>query len=141
MNEEYTIHQVEKPDESAWKAIRGGISKYNTQPAGEAQHKSLCFLLRTPDQEIVGGLIGELYWNWFYINLLLVKEELRGRGYGHRLMELAEEETRQLGARHAYLDKFSFQASDFYQQHGYRVFGELNDVPPGCQRYFHTKQL
>jgi len=29
----------------------------------------------------------------------------------------------------------------FYKQHGYQVFGELQDFPPGHQRYFLTKQL
>jgi len=30
---------------------------------------------------------------------------------------------------------------NFYKQHGYQVFGELQDFPPGHQRYFLTKQL
>jgi N-acetylglutamate synthase-like GNAT family acetyltransferase len=70
-----------------------------------------------------------------------IKDELRGRGYGHRLLTLAEHEARQRGAKNAYLDTFSFQAPDFYKQHGYQVFGELPDFPPGHQRYFLTKQL
>jgi hypothetical protein len=51
------------------------------------------------------------------------------------------EEARWRGARNAYLDTFSFQAPDFYQRHGYRVFGELVDFPPGHTRYYMTKQL
>jgi len=65
----------------------------------------------------------------------------RGRGYGHRLLTLAEEEGRKRGAEHAYLDTFSFQAPDFYKQHGYHVFGELSDFPQGHRRYYLTKQL
>jgi len=76
-----------------------------------------------------------------HIDLLWVKDELRGRGYGHHLLTLAEQEARQRGAKNAYLDTFSFQAPDFYKQHGYQVFGELQDFPPGHQRYFLTKQL
>jgi N-acetylglutamate synthase-like GNAT family acetyltransferase len=72
---------------------------------------------------------------------LWVKDELRGRGYGHRLLTLAEHKARQRGAKNAYLDTFSFQAPNFYKQHGYQVFGELQDYPPGHQRYFLTKQL
>jgi hypothetical protein len=54
---------------------------------------------------------------------------------------MAEAEARQRGAQHAYLDTFSFQAPGFYKKHGYQVFGELQDFPPGHQRYFLTKQL
>ena len=139
--EDYKIVNVENPDGSVWEVIGGGIHDYNMQQAGDGGGKLLCLVLYAPDQEIVGGLIGETHWNWFYINLLFVKEGLRGHGYGHRLLELAEGEARQRGAKHAYLDTFSFQAPDFYKQHGYRIFGELQDFPPGHQRFYLTKQL
>lgn len=141
MDEEFHIVYVDKPEESAWGIIGRGVGTYNEQQAGDNNFQRLCFVLRTPDQDIVGGVLGETYWDWLYIDLLWVKDELRGRGYGHRLMTAAEDEARQRGAKNAYLDTFSFQAPDFYRQHGYQVFGELQDYPPGHQRYFLRKQL
>ena len=141
MDEDYHIRCVDKPDESVWGAIGGGIRNYNTQQAGDDKFQRLYFVLHAPDQVIVGGVIGATYWGWFYIDLLWVKDDLRGRGYGHRLLTLAEDEARQRGAKNAYLDTFSFQAPGFYQQHGYQVFGELQDFPDGHQRYFLTNQL
>ena len=141
MDEEYTIIAVEKPDDSVWDVVGWGLHNYNVRLAGDPQSQQLCFVLRSPDQEIVGGLIGKIYWEWLYIDLLFVKEELRGCGYGHRLLEMVENEARQRGAKHVHLDTFSFQAPEFYKQHGYRVFGELKDFPAGHQRYFLTKQL
>lgn len=141
MTESYQIVQLEKPDDAAWEAIGFGLHKYNIQQAGDSQGRQVCFVLRDAEGNTVGGLIGETHWGWFYINLLIVKEELRGYGYGRKLLMLAEEEARKLGVKHAYLDTFSFQAPDFYRQHGYRVFGELKDFPPGHQRYYLTKEL
>jgi GNAT superfamily N-acetyltransferase len=141
METEFNIVQMDEPDEAAWKAIGGGIRDYNIQQTGDREHKLLCFLIRAPDGEIAGGLIGETYYGWLYVNLLVVKEELRGRGYGDRLLTLAEEEARRRGMTNAYLDTFSFQAPNFYRQHGYQVFGELKDFPPGHQRYFLMKHL
>jgi GNAT superfamily N-acetyltransferase len=141
MDEEFHIVYVDKPEEAAWGIIGRGVGTYNEQQAGDNNFQRLCFVLRTPDQDIVGGVLGETYWDWLYIDLLWVKDELRGRGYGHRLMTAAEDEARQRGAKNAYLDTFSFQAPDFYRQHGYQVFGELQDYPPGHQRYFLRKQL
>jgi GNAT superfamily N-acetyltransferase len=109
--------------------------------AGGSQGKELCFVLYGLDQEVVGGLVGETHWGWLFVHLLFVKEELRGRGYGHRLMVLAEEEARQRGAKNAYLDTFSFQAPDFYKKHGYEVFGVLEGFPVGHQRYYFKKRL
>jgi len=141
MDEEYQIVYVDNPEQSAWGIIGRGVGNYNRQQVGDNQFQRLCFVLHAPDQAIVGGVIGETYWDWLYIDLLWVKDELRGRGYGHRLLMLAEQEARQRGARNAYLDTFSFQALDFYKQHGYQVFGELQDFPPRHQRYFLTKRL
>jgi N-acetylglutamate synthase-like GNAT family acetyltransferase len=141
MNEEYSVVYVDNPEESAWGIIGRGVGNYNRQQTGDYVFQRLCFVLQTPDQEIVGGVIAETYWEWLYIDLLWVKEELRGRGYGHRLLTAVEQEARQHGAKNAYLDTFSFQSPDFYAQHGYEVFGELKDFPPGHQRYFLTKQL
>jgi ribosomal protein S18 acetylase RimI-like enzyme len=141
MDEVYDIVYVEKPGQAEWGAVGGGIGEYNEQQAGDDSSQNLCFMLHAPDQTIAGGLMGSTHYGWLYINLLWVKEELRGQGYGHRLLKLAEEEARKRGARNAYLDTFSFQAPDFYKQHGYEVFGELQDFPVGYRRYYLKKQL
>lgn len=141
MDEEYQIVYVDKPEESAWGIIGHGIHDYNEQQAGDNKFQRLCFVVTAPDQSVVGGVIGATYWDWLYVDLLWVKDGLRGRGYGHRLLTLVEDEARKRGAKNAYLDTFSFQAPGFYKGHGYRVFGELQDFPAGHRRYFLTKQL
>jgi GNAT superfamily N-acetyltransferase len=141
MDEEYHIAYVDDPEQSARGIIGRGIREYNEQQAGDNQFQRLCFVLQAPDETIVGGVIAEVYWDWLHIDLLWVTGELRGRGYGHRLLTLTEHEARQRGAKNAYLDTFSFQAPDFYRQHGYQVFGELEGFPLGFQRYFLTKKL
>lgn len=138
MTDEYRIEYRDRPE---WEVIGGGISDYNTEQAGDDEGQNLCYVLQAPDGDVVGGLIGATHWDWFYINLMWVKKELRGHGYGHRLLELAEQEARKRGARDAYLDSFSFQAPEFYKRHGYQVFGELQDFPTGHTRYYLTKKL
>ena len=98
-------------------------------------------MIKAPGDEIVGGVIGATFWDWCHIDLMWIKEELRGHGYGQRLLTLAEDEARQRGAKHVYLDTFSFQAPDFYKKYGYQVFGVLPDYPAGHQLYFMTKEL
>jgi ribosomal protein S18 acetylase RimI-like enzyme len=137
-NAEYQIVAAEQPE---WSIIGGGISEFNTQQAGEDNGKNLCFVLRSPDDEVVGGIIGSTHWNWLYVNLMWIREDLRGQGYGEQLLALAEEEARKRGAKHAYLDTFSFQAPGFYKKYGYQVFGELADFPKGHQRYYLKKEL
>ncbi len=141
MDQEYSIVYVEKPEEAAWGIIGRGLDQYNEQQAGDPGFQRLCFVLQAPDQEIVGGALGEIYWEWFHLDLLWIKDELRGQGHGRRLLKCAEDEARQRGAKHVFLDTFSFQAPDLYTRLGYEVFGELPDFPPGHQRYFLKREL
>jgi GNAT superfamily N-acetyltransferase len=76
----------------------------------------MCFVIQGPDEEVVGGVIAATQWDWLYIDLMWIQQEFRGHGYGQRLLELAEEKARELGAKNAYLDTFSFQALDFYKK-------------------------
>ena len=141
MTMEYEIVYDEHPEQSAWGIIGRGITDYNQQQAGDDGAQRICFVIQGPGQKIMGGVIAAIYWDWLYIDLMWMQDELRGCGYGSRLLKRAEDEARKRGAKHAFLDTFSFQAPGFYEKHGYRVFGELQDFPQGCQRYFMTKQL
>ncbi len=143
MDQEYSIIYMDKPEEAeaAWGVIGRGLEHYNEQYAGDSGYQRLCFVLQAPDHEIVGGAVGEIYWNWFHLDLLWIRDELRGRGYGRRLLKCAEDEARRRGAKHVTLDTFSFQAPDFYTRLGYEIFGVLPDFPPGHQRYFLKREL
>lgn len=141
MTDNYQILPIDKPEESAWGIIGRSLGAYNRQMAGDDRTQRICYVVQGPDGEIVGGIIAITYWDWLSIDLLWLREDLRGRGYGHQLLTLAEEAGRRHGATRAHLDTFSFQAPDFYLRHGYRVFGELIDFPAGHARYYLTKDL
>jgi GNAT superfamily N-acetyltransferase len=141
MDEKYSIVQIENPEESSWGIIGKGVGTYNRQQAGDNRFQRICYVLHNDDQKIAGGVIAEAYWEWLYIDLLWVEEQLRRQGFGHLLLIAAEQEAMRLGAKHAYLDTFSFQAPEFYKRHGYEVFGELQDFPIGHTRYFFMKEL
>lgn len=139
--EDHQIVQVDQPDQIPWMIIGGGINEYNAEQAGDDNSQRVCFVLQSPDEEIVGGVIGVVHWDWFSLDLMWMGEEFRGRGYGRRLLAMAEEKARKHGAKHVHLDTFSFQAPDFYKKYGYELFGELQDFPAGHQRYYMRKDL
>ena len=141
MDERYRFVYTDEPDDLASSAVTLGIRDFNAQHAGDDNHRALCFFLYGPDDVVVGGLIGVTFYDWFYLDLLWVNEALRGRGFGGRLLALAEEKARERGASGVYLSTFSFQSPRFYEKHGYRVFGVLPDFPPGHQRYSMMKEL
>lgn len=141
MEAEVQIVAVDKPEDSVWGIIGSGLDAFNLQNAGEYHFQRLCFAAQAPEGKVIGGVLGEMYWNWLHIDILWVDEAWRGHGFGQRLLLQIEEAARQRGARHVFLDTFSFQAPGLYEKAGYRLYGELPGFPEGHTRYFYTKQL
>jgi GNAT superfamily N-acetyltransferase len=141
MSQKCAIVFEEKPDSVFTEAIQQGINQFNQQQAGDYNFKKLCLSLRDAEQKIVGGLVGETYWECFYIELFWISEPYRKDGYGSTILQMAEDEARGRGVKQVFLNTFSFQAPDFYQKYGYRVFGELPNFPPGHKCVFLTKSL
>ena len=56
------------------------------------------------------------------------------------MLQKAQAEAKDRGAKGVLVDTFSFQAPDFYKKLGYRVFGAI-DYPPDHRRYFLQKRL
>jgi len=73
--------------------------------------------------------------------LVWVAEALRRTGYGRQLIAAMEHAAKERGCTSAHLDTFSYQARPFYESLGYKVFGTLDDYPPGHQRFFMKKTL
>ncbi|WP_172300218.1 GNAT family N-acetyltransferase [Pseudoruegeria sp. HB172150] len=89
----------------------------------------------------LGALTAKIVHNWVFLALLAVSPDARGQGVGSALMAALEDTSRSMGATGIWLDTFSFQAPDFYQRLGYKVFGELPDAPAGHSRFFLLKRL
>jgi GNAT superfamily N-acetyltransferase len=121
--------------------IRQELARFNEMKTGDRHWSPLVLSLTDANAQIIGGLVGELFWNALHVELLWVADAHRRRGYGRRLMEKAEGEARARGANLVYLNTFSFQAPAFYERLGYEQFGELADTPKGAKRMWYVKQL
>jgi len=80
-------------------------------------------------------------WNIIYIDVLWVDQKYRKCGFGTRLLNEIEKIALEENCFLIHLDTFDFQAKDFYQKHGYEVFGVLDDCPESHCRYYLKKKL
>lgn len=126
---------------AARKAILQGIVAHNREMIGKRRWKKLAVTLTDDDGRIVGGVTGEAWAGWLFIQLLWIDQAHRGQDHGTGLMARLEEEARQFGATSAYVDTFSFQARGFYEKLGYEVFGTLDGYPEEHQRFWLRKVL
>jgi GNAT superfamily N-acetyltransferase len=122
-------------------AIFAMIRAYNDAHIDVWRPQSLGIFVRDGQGGILGGMHVVLARGWMYIDGLAVAETARRRGLGSRLLVRAEAEARQRECHHAWLETYSFQARPFYERHGYRVFGMLDQCPTGHQRFFMQKDL
>ncbi|MEH2356292.1 GNAT family N-acetyltransferase [Nostoc sp.] len=88
---------------------------------------------------IVGGILGEIGCDWLYIRVLVVQEDLRGKGIGSNILKIAEKEGQKQNCVGVHLETLDFQAKKFYESQGYTVFGFQENYPLGHKRYFMQK--
>jgi GNAT superfamily N-acetyltransferase len=128
-------------DEATKNVIRDALDEGNMLITGWRDYHPVSIFLRDEAGRLQGGIFGYTWGRWLHVENLWVAEPLRGGGYGSRLLKAAEEEARAYGCHGVYLETFDFQAPEFYRRHGYEVFGELPDFPPGHTQYYLRKTL
>jgi N-acetylglutamate synthase-like GNAT family acetyltransferase len=138
----YSISIEEDVGTEEIEILRDRIDQHTQSIFRDRISKQLTFFLRDEDRTIVGGVHGKCgSFGWLYVASLWVSEQTRGNGFGTGLMNCIEQEAIKNGCLNAYLDTFSFQAPEFYQKLGYKIFGELEDFPIGHARLFLRKTL
>lgn len=118
-------------------AVLRGLAAHNEAKVGPRNTQPLALSLRDEAGTIVGGLIGELKWEWLYVDLFWIDEGHRGAGHGEALLGMAEQAARDYGARGVYLGTMSIQAPGFYPRMGYRECGRMEDYPIAGQTFHH----
>ena len=121
--------------------VDGKLVEYANTFTGPRNRQEFSIVLRDANGTVRGGILGETIWDWMQIGTLWVEERLRGKGHGYRLLEAAEELAIARGCRHARLSTWEFEAKEFYESHGYVVFGQHSDFPAGHTQYYLAKSL
>ncbi|AQU80126.1 GNAT family N-acetyltransferase [Planococcus faecalis] len=105
------------------------------------EEEKVNFMLKDEEENILGGLVGHIDWECFFVDILWVDESLRGLGKGQQLIQEAEDYARKKDCRLIRLETFSFQAPAFYKKLGFKEMGKLEDFPKGYTHYYLYKEL
>lgn len=103
--------------------------------------RRLAIFVKAAWGDIMGGLAGNAFWNWFDLRYLWLDERLRGQGFGAKLLRMLDTEGRRRGLRGIAADMLDWQALPFYEKHGFTVNFTLPNRPPGHTAYFIQKYL
>ncbi|MPY21286.1 GNAT family N-acetyltransferase [Shewanella sp. YLB-07] len=129
------------PKDNDFEALKAGLTKYNESFTGAVHRETVSSFVKNDSGVIVGGILGEINWNWMYIQGLWVDESIRKDGWGAKLLSEMEKYSLSKNTTNIRLETTTFQALGFYVKAGYSVFGELSNMPQGHTSYFLQKQL
>lgn len=93
------------------------------------------------NDKFIGGAIGTIQWDWYFLEEFWIDENYRGNGIGTKIIneiEKCAKENKAIGVR---METWDFQAKGFYEKMGYEVYATFEDCPPGTTEYFLRKKL
>jgi GNAT superfamily N-acetyltransferase len=132
----------ESPDPALRDAILKPLRAFNESKVGPVKTETLAIVLRDPESGAVsGGLWGTSVAGWLYVDLVVVPEAFRGRGWGTELVRQAEGIARKRGCVGLWLCTGSFQSPAFYEKRGFSQFATMPDYPPGHTTFYYRKRL
>jgi GNAT superfamily N-acetyltransferase len=127
----YDVIMDDAPSDTDLRFVEEQLISYNIATTGYNDYRLLAVFARDDDGTIRAGLTGFTWGGTLKIEYLWVHEQLRGRGYGSRMLLAAEQEAVRRGCHLAVVDTHSFQGPDFYPTLGYVQCGLVDDWPVG----------
>ncbi len=134
----YLAHAASEADVALTEHGMNAISASLDAPVYEVEHFTL--QMRHGDKA-TGHLMGKVFWNWMYVDMLWVEIPFQKSGIGTQLMARAEDIARERKLTGIYCWTQSWQAPGFYRKLGFEECVRFDDFPPGHTRFGFRKYL
>lgn len=137
----YQISYEKNPKSEDLQILNDGIFEQAKQKKGMKPLDFFAFFIRDEHGAIIGGCGGDNMYGCLYVGQLWVAEHLRGKGYGTKLMQKAEELAKNSGSNFVAVNTFDWEALDFYKKLGFFVEFERKGFDKNSVFYFLRKDL
>jgi len=130
-----------KPDDKDKHQLEEGLVLSNIKNGMPT--KTDCWVFEHDDCGIIiGGCKFYIFSKIAWIDQLWVDDRYKNKGYGKKLLLIAEKEAKLNGCLSSYLDTFEFQKTvKFYEKCGYRVTQKIEAMEGNDTRFFMKKNL
>ena|SRR3990167_1864808 len=137
----YTINFEKNPNEADIQILNDGIIKEHKIKKDMKPLDFFAYFIRDAQKKIVGGCAGDHMYGQLFIASLWLKEDLRGKGYGTKLMFLAESFAKEKQCRFITVNSFEWEALDFYKRLGFYVEFARHGFDQDSIFYFLRKDI
>ncbi|WP_449621757.1 GNAT family N-acetyltransferase [Robertmurraya sp. Marseille-Q9965] len=124
--------------------IHNELYRFNLEHFPEdlrGRYEQVNLYIKGENDEIRGGILGEICWNWLEIHTFMIDEDIRKDGHGTKLLNEIEKIARERNCDFIKVDTLSFQALGFYEKNGYQVYGSIDNVGRDFTHYYLKKDL
>jgi len=137
----YPIKYEQNPSSEDIQQLNNGIMENALQKRGMKPIEFFGFFVRNENHQIVAGCAGDLLYGCLYVGQLWVSASLRKKGYGTKLMELAENLAKERACNFMAVNTMDWEALDFYRSRGFFVEFERHGFDKNSIFYFLRKNL
>ncbi len=141
MDSDLNIIKVFQPEEEEVFEIRSKLQEYNRNFFEISEKPRYIFKILDKSKQLYGGLVCTQVGQWLEIDLLWIDQNLRGKGFGLKLMDSVEKLAKDLKCLHLSTTTFNFQAKPFYLKMGFHVAYVQKNYPITNEKYFLEKEL
>ncbi len=120
--------------------LNESLMAFNEHFLGE-RGRPLSIFLKDDHSVIHGGVVAWVHSDSIHIDTLWVNDNLRGQGFGKKLLQTAEDESRKAGCYFSTVNTMDYQAEGFYLKHGYNKICEFKNYIFEHTRIFLRKRL
>ena len=136
---------IEDKTEESMEVIREGLKGYTSKAVRDLDKAypgvAIQLVLKNENKDVVGGLLAFSTLRAVNFEYFWIDRQYRGKGYGKRLLDTAEKIALENGCRSMLVMIYSFQSLEFFQKHGFEVFGYSDNYPDSIKEYYLIKWL
>lgn len=132
------IHEPNDPE--VYQRIEDGLKDHAAAYA-PLTYRRLAVLVHDDAGQLVGGIAGGLWWDWFDAFHVWLTPELQQAGIAAHALDLLTREAAERGIYGMVCDTAVPSLYDFYMSVGFERFASLPDHPPGHTGYFLQKRF
>jgi len=139
-----SLYITKELNDQAKQIVNNELYKFNLKhfPVDlRGNYEEINVFLKDENNNVRGGILAEVCWNWLEIHTLMIDADIRKSGFGTKLLLELEHMALAKHCDFIKVDTLSFQALEFYEKHGYQVFGTLDNVGRDFKHYYLKKDL